>query len=82
MVNPGSVIDQVVQTLDIARPYTQRQEIRDAIKENAKEDAPSTFSPSQEELQNSWLKREYRHELQAACRWFDGHKSGCQVITA
>ena len=74
LINPGKAVDQSVEVLDIARPYRTRSELNEAVRNNAKIDERTSYSPTQEDLQNAWLLREYREEMTAACLWFEERK--------
>jgi len=79
MVNPQRAVDLSVKALDIAKPYNTREDLHRAISVNAKTDERAAFSPTQESLQDSWIKREYSAELETACAWFAQRKESTSL---
>ncbi|MBE9540509.1 MAG: hypothetical protein IMF06_15610, partial [Proteobacteria bacterium] len=76
MRNPESAVNRAAKALGIAKPYDTQEALQHTLRINAKMDKPASYSPTEEGLQNTWLKREYRAELKAAYLWFEEQKAG------
>lgn len=75
MVNPGSTANCAARTLNIDETCNADESLQRALRTNAKTDKQASYSSTEENLQNSWLKREYAVELEAACSWFEEHRA-------
>ena len=66
-------IDSIVQassTLDLKEDWYSEASLWDVTHVNAKEDSQAGYSAKEESQQDTWLRREYGSEIQAACDWF------------
>lgn len=67
---PVTSIMHTASVLRLETHWYASTRLKEITRVNAKEDSQSGFSASEESLQNTWLRREYESEIQAACDWF------------